>query len=184
MFLLLSSSRFNSERSLHALFFLVLILLLAACSGGGDDDNGGGSDVYTIGGSVSGLTGTGLVLQNNGADDLEISADGDFTFTTAVADLSSFTVTVLTQPTSPNQTCVVTNETGDVNRMNVTTVTVSCTDFANLLVGTNNPDKILRFDETTGNYINDFVTESSGGLDDPLGAADLLFRHGASPGQV
>ncbi|RLA00547.1 MAG: hypothetical protein DRQ47_09335, partial [Gammaproteobacteria bacterium] len=39
---------------------------------------------YTVGGSVSGLTGTGLVIQNNGGDDISLDANGDFTFATAL----------------------------------------------------------------------------------------------------
>jgi hypothetical protein len=40
--------------------------------------------MYTIGGAVSGLgTATGLVLQNNGGDDLPIAGDGPFTFIAA-----------------------------------------------------------------------------------------------------
>jgi hypothetical protein len=51
---------------------------------------------YTIAGTVSGLTGTGLVLQNNGTDSLSITADGSFTFSTPIADGSTYNVTVLT----------------------------------------------------------------------------------------
>ena len=35
---------------------------------------------YTIGGTVSGLKGSGLVLSNNGADPLQVRTDGPFTF--------------------------------------------------------------------------------------------------------
>src|SRR4029077_17704525 len=37
-------------------------------------------NAYSIGGSVSGLTGTGLVLRNNCGNDLPISAGGGFAF--------------------------------------------------------------------------------------------------------
>ena len=43
----------------------------------------GGS--YTVGGTVSGLSGT-VVLQDNGGDNLSVSANGSFTFATALAD--------------------------------------------------------------------------------------------------
>ncbi|MEO0592830.1 MAG: hypothetical protein AAFZ38_04550, partial [Myxococcota bacterium] len=44
-----------------------------ADGGGGSDGGGGGADSdVTIGGSVSGLEGSGLVLQNNSSDDLTI----------------------------------------------------------------------------------------------------------------
>ena len=54
---------------------------------------------YTVGGSVTGLTGS-VMLQDNGGDDLTISADGPFTFATTVADGSTYKVTVFTQPTT------------------------------------------------------------------------------------
>jgi N-acetylneuraminic acid mutarotase len=79
---------------------------------------------YTIGGTVSGLTGTGLVLQNNGGDDLVINANGSFTFNTPLISGSPYNVAVSTQPTG--QTCSVTNGTGTVNAANVTTVAVTC----------------------------------------------------------
>jgi hypothetical protein len=79
---------------------------------------------FTIGGSVTGLTGTGLVLQDNGADAFAISADGSFTFATPVADGSPYAVTVAIQPTG--QACSVTSGAGTVARAAVTTVAVTC----------------------------------------------------------
>ncbi len=82
---------------------------------------------YTIGGTVAGLAGTGLVLQNNGGDDLPIAADGPFTFATKVASGANYDVTLKTQPTNPSQTCIVTNGTGTVTNANVTNVNIDCT---------------------------------------------------------
>jgi alpha-tubulin suppressor-like RCC1 family protein len=79
----------------------------------------------TIGGTVSGLNGTGLVLQNNGGNDLAITANGAFTFTAPVAVGANYNVTVLTQPTG-GQTCTVTNGSGTNVTTNVTTVAVTC----------------------------------------------------------
>jgi len=81
---------------------------------------------YTIGGTVSGLAGAGLVLQDNGGNNLAISASGSFTFSTAIASGSTYAVTVLTQPSSPAQTCAVTSGSGSANA-NVTSVLVTCT---------------------------------------------------------
>ena len=39
---------------------------------------------YSVGGTVSGLSGT-VVLQDNGGNDLSVSANGPFTFSTALA---------------------------------------------------------------------------------------------------
>jgi hypothetical protein len=86
------------------------------------------ANTFTVGGTVSGLSGS-VVLQNNGADNLTISVNGGFTFSTALANASRYNVSVLTQPSG--QTCGVANGTGTVNGANVTNVSVACS--------TNNP---------------------------------------------
>jgi len=82
------------------------------------------SNASTVGGAVSGLTGTGLVLQNRGSNDLPISADGPFTFSTALASGVAYSVTVLAQPSG--QGCAVANGSGSIAGANVTNVTVTC----------------------------------------------------------
>src|SRR5271166_4428212 len=62
---------------------------------------------YSIGGTVSGLAGTSLVLQDNGGDNLSIAINGSFTFATTIVSGNTYKVTVLTQPTNPAQTCTV-----------------------------------------------------------------------------
>jgi alpha-tubulin suppressor-like RCC1 family protein len=88
------------------------------------------TNAFTVGGNVSGLSGSGLVLQNNGGNNLSVSANGSFAFSTAVNRGSNYNVTVLTQPTSPTQNCAVTNGfganiTGNVNAIQVTCFTTS-----------------------------------------------------------
>src|ERR1700682_3671712 len=92
---------------------VAVALLAAACSGvpkssGGGGGGGGGTGPYSIGGTVTGLTGSGLVLQDNGGDNLTVTAAGPFTFKTAVAKGAAFAVTVATQPVNPEQSCAVT----------------------------------------------------------------------------
>jgi 6-phosphogluconolactonase (cycloisomerase 2 family) len=77
----------------------------------------------TVGGAVSGLTGTGLVLQNNGADNLAVSANGAITFAMPSTVGDPYSVTVLTQPSG--QICTVTNGSGTVQG-NVANVAVTC----------------------------------------------------------
>ncbi len=83
------------------------------------------TNTYTIGGTVSGLTGT-VVLQNNSGDNESISSSGAFTFDTSLSNGASYAVTVLTQPTG--QTCTVSNSSGTVASANVTNVSVSCSN--------------------------------------------------------
>ncbi len=82
---------------------------------------------YTLGGTVSGLTGTGLVLQNDGGNNLSVDAGAtSFTFLEPIAGGSTYSVTVLTQPSSPAQNCLVANGSGTANA-NVSNVQVTCT---------------------------------------------------------
>ena len=84
------------------------------------------TDQFTVGGDIFGLSGSGLMLQNNNGDDLSIGANGPFTFPTALDDLSAYSVTVLTQPGSPSQTCAVANGSGNLAGAEVTNVEVTC----------------------------------------------------------
>jgi hypothetical protein len=91
---------------------------------------------FSLGGTISGLTTTGLVL-GNGTDQLTIgSTDTSFTFHTLVATSSSYAVKVVTQPNG--QACAVTNGNGTMGSSNVTNVTVSCTSDPFTLGGTVN----------------------------------------------
>ena len=74
---------------------------LVACGGGGDGGGFSNPPGFTIGGAVSGLTGTGLVLQNSGGNNLTVTGNGAFTFAQSVQTSTSYAVTVSTQPTNP-----------------------------------------------------------------------------------
>ena len=97
----------------------------------------------TIGGSVSGLEGSGLVLQNNGTDDLPRDSDGPFTFATPLTPGIFYNVTVATQPKNPTQICSVENGSAQVPDQAVTDVAVSC---AEPLVG--NVSKVVEEGDT------------------------------------
>ena len=84
------------------------------------------TNTFTVGGTVSGLSGSGLVLQNNGGNNLTVSANGSFTFSTNVNRGSNYSVTILTQPSSPTQNCAVTNGFGANITGNVTAIQVAC----------------------------------------------------------
>lgn len=90
--------------------------LLAACGGSPPDGT------HTVGGTVSGLTGT-VVLQNNAGDDLKLSADGTFTFPAALTAGSAHAVSVKTQPLW--QICTVANGSGQASAT-VADVSVTC----------------------------------------------------------
>lgn len=79
---------------------------------------------YTINAVVTGLTNVnGLILQNNGSDDLVVAVSGNYSFTTQVASGHNYQVTILAQPSG--HTCNVVNGAGTVGSSNVTVV-VAC----------------------------------------------------------
>jgi len=80
----------------------------------------------TIGGTISGLSGT-VVLQNNGGDDKTITnSNGPFVFATPINTGATYNVTILTQPSVPAQTCQVANGSGTAGA-NITSVQITCT---------------------------------------------------------
>ena len=85
------------------------------------------TSTFTVGGTISGLTGTGLVLRNNAsaATDLTVpAASTTFTFVPHVASGGSYAVTVQTQPVG--QACTVASGSGGVTIANITSVVVTC----------------------------------------------------------
>lgn len=125
----------SKQRQFIPVALLALMpIVLTGCGGGGGGGGAAppsGSTTYTIGGTVNGLTGTGLVLRNNGGDDLVIASDGVFTFATPVANGGAYAVTAFTQPrpvspSDPTQSCSVSNGSGVVAGANIDDVLVTC----------------------------------------------------------
>ncbi len=80
----------------------------------------------TIGGTVTGLLGSGLVLRQVTTGEVLPVGNGSFTFTQRLAPSSAYSVVVDTQPTNPLQVCTVTNGSGTVTNANITNVAVDC----------------------------------------------------------
>jgi hypothetical protein len=86
---------------------------------------GSGAVTYTIGGTVTGLTSGTLVAKNNSGDALTVATNStSFTFSTPLASGAAYAVSVGTQPSG--LACSVSNGTGTVAGVNVTTVVVAC----------------------------------------------------------
>ncbi len=83
------------------------------------------TDAFTVGGPITGLAGSGLVLTNNGGSDLLVGA-GQTSYAFVLPNGSAYDIQVKTQPTSPRQTCVVSNGTGTVGAASVTNAAVTC----------------------------------------------------------
>jgi N-acetylneuraminic acid mutarotase len=115
-------------RNISRLYLFMLAwlasLLLTSCGNGSSQSPP--PVLYSIGGTATNLAaGDNLQLQNNGGDTLTVSANGAFTFATKLASGSAYSVTVSAQPSSPAQTCGVTNGSGTATA-NVTNVVVDC----------------------------------------------------------
>ena len=88
------------------------------------------SPTFTVGGTVSGLVGFGLVLELVGGTfptPLRINGNGAFTFAfPRLFGGNPYEVRVRTQPSNPAQVCTVTNGAGTIAAANVTDVEVQC----------------------------------------------------------
>jgi ELWxxDGT repeat protein len=103
---------------------LICVFGMASCGGGGG--NGTPAMQYTVGGSVSGLSGSGLQLQNGSGTPLAVSGNGVFSFPAALNSGSAYSVAVVTQPSNPSQTCTVASGAGTISGANVNNIAVTC----------------------------------------------------------
>jgi putative esterase len=115
---------------------------------------GGSSPTYAVGGSTSGLSGT-VVLQNNGADNLTLTANGSFAFATKLAGGAAYNVTVKTNPSG--QSCSVANGSGTIAGSDVSNIAVSCSNSSS----TGSSDDFNRADGGLG---SSWVATSDGAL--------------------
>ena len=88
----------------------------------------GPAPLYAVGGTVTGLApGDVVVLEDNGASDLSVTANGSFAFPARVVTGTAYAITVEINPANPTESCVVTAGTGTVGTSDVTAPTVTCT---------------------------------------------------------
>ncbi|HSY24530.1 MAG TPA: hypothetical protein VK841_20525 [Polyangiaceae bacterium] len=115
-----------------------------ARDGASDADGGPGPGPYTVGGTLTFVAGTGLVLRNappdagpDAGETLAIASGmASFAFPTRWPTGASYDVSVDQQPSMPNQTCVVNEGAGEVNGGPVTSIAVVCTTETYTLGGT------------------------------------------------
>ena len=120
-----------AEKGIRGTLAACAAILLAACTGGAHQSSSGGttgSAQYNVGGTVSGLSGSGLVLASNTGETLPVAADGSFTFKTTFPTGNPYYVLVLAQPSAPSQTCLASNGAGTVENASITGIKVVCTN--------------------------------------------------------
>jgi len=84
------------------------------------------ADAFRIGGTLGGLSGNGLILQNNAGDLLTVDANGNFTFPTPLLSGASYSIKVL-RPGIPAQRCIVNAGSGVVSGADIGDIAVICT---------------------------------------------------------
>ena len=98
-----------------------------------DDDVPPPPTLFTVGGTVTGYTGAGLVLENHIGLFLPIAGNGPFTFSNIPSPSgTAYFVRVFNQPHNGSfqtQACTVTNGAGTFGNANVTNVVVTCEDL-------------------------------------------------------
>jgi hypothetical protein len=108
---------------------------------------------YTVGGTLTGLLGQGLELEDNSGNYLGLASNGAFVFSGSIGNGDAYSVTVSTQPSNPAQTCTVHNGSGTIDKTNVTNVIVSCTQvgrFAYVANQGSNDLSAYAIDSSTG----------------------------------
>lgn len=81
---------------------------------------------HTVGGVISGLSGS-VVLQNNDIDLLTVSANGTFTFPSAIVEGSNYAITILSQPNA--QSCTINASSGVISSVSITHISIDCIDL-------------------------------------------------------
>ncbi|MEI6226170.1 MAG: putative Ig domain-containing protein, partial [Deltaproteobacteria bacterium] len=83
--------------------------------------------LYAVGGTVTGVQGSGLVLSTPGQPDLAVPPGAEhFAFPTRVASGASYAIRVVRQPSKPEQVCSVIRGEGAVGLVDVADVSVRC----------------------------------------------------------
>jgi 6-phosphogluconolactonase len=161
-------------RSIGSVTFLALLMVGCGGGGGGGDSSSATPPpppppppaIYTVGGTVSGLVGSGLTLATctppggggpglhvpSCPRPLQVGANGAFTLdSTYPAGYSGRDFVVITQqPSSPTQHCVIGNAAVSIQNANDTSVTVSCAEYSYVTNAADNTLSSYSVDATTG----------------------------------
>ena len=145
-----------------------LVLLVAACSDSSSNNPGSLNNKpdYAVSGTITGLAGSGMVLQNNGAGDLTI-AKGATAFSFSTQDPSAtFAIAIKTQPGKQDQQCTVdkAKASGKLAGVTVNDINISCRNkFVYFSGRPPNSQQVWRTDGTTegtGQFAKGVIPES------------------------
>lgn len=139
---------------------------------GADTGVDAGPKTFSVGGTLVNVVGAGLVLQNNGKDDVTVAAGvTTFKFPVQLTAGGAYAVTVKTQPSQ--QACKVTGGTGTIAAADVNNVVVDCAHRASCKqIKTDVPSAV------TGSYTID-PDGAAGAIAPFLAYCDMDFNDGA-----
>ena len=117
---------------------------------------------YSIGGTVSGLSvGKTITLQNNAGDDLTISVNGAYQFSTPVTQGGAYAVNIKTQPLG--QTCSVSQGVGTATDT-IMTVAVVCASLTYTISGSASGIEPNKTVVIQNNAAEELIVSSNGGF--------------------
>jgi hypothetical protein len=124
----------NVRNILKGLIVSAVLVGIASCGGSSGYGSGGGGTsmyTYTVGGTITGASGT-VTLKLNGGSDMQITGPSaqPFTFAGMIANGSTYNVQVV----AANQRCTVANGAGTMGAVNITNVTITCGAQTNEIV--------------------------------------------------
>lgn len=169
-----------------AILIAALGLQLTSC---GDDTTPNSARSFDVGGTVTGLTGD-IVLVNNEFDALTVSANGPFKFRLTSNGGSPYSVVLTAEP--GDQVCKLSNGNGVIGGTDITDIQVACTTTGEkpLYAFTGGPDGSFPnsglSEGTDGNF---YGTTSTGGVNDrgtvfrvtPTGVHTVLYSFTSAP---
>ncbi len=157
-------------------FLLASAIAMTGCGGGGGSGSEEGKQpevsesiakTYTVSGEVTGLLGTGLVLQSNFGEILEIAEDGKFQFAKALKSEEAYEISIKNQPTNLTRTCSVAQGSGAIANAEVSNIKIICSApnarFAYSFSSSNDELSIFKIDEKTGelNFVSSLTGQNS-----------------------
>ena len=141
----------------------------------------------SLSGTITGLTGSGLVLMDNLGDTITVSSGGaSFSFPPVISTGQPYSVSVMTAPSAPLQTCSVINGTGTVGAV-AGAISVVCSVASELALVANensNVVSVYAIDPTSGtlNAVpgSPFAISANSIVIDATGQYALVEDHSAS----
>ena len=92
---------------------------------------------FSVGGTVTGLGGSSIILQNNSNDSLALNSDGSFSFQSKLKSGETYSVSVAQSLTNPNITCYVSGANGVIANANVDSISIICPALERVEISSN-----------------------------------------------